>query len=394
MDMLLWYGLYLEFGCGQYWYWPSGFSCSMVKGGQRRSWMERSNRIAFGKIRAGQVETKLKDLLDREIRDLRISVTDRCNSRCTYCMPRDKYEWIDHHEILSFEEIVRIAGIFIRLGVTKIRLTGGEPLLRHDLCRLVEQLTALGSLQDLCLTTNGSLLVDQIESLAAAGLKRVNVSVDTLDPERYRQITRRDDLVRVLQGLRAAKQCGLSPVKINTVVQRGVNEEDILPLIEFSRDNGYAIRFIEYMDVGNANNWLSEKVVPKAEIFETIRKRFPIREKGRDGDNAPAVCYEYGDGNGHVGIIASVTEPFCRGCTRARLTADGKLVTCLFSDEGYDLKGLLRRNASDDEIRALVSSIWGRRTDKYSEERLQAMNSAEGYKAKHRRKIEMISLGG
>jgi GTP 3',8-cyclase len=340
------------------------------------------------------VEIVLKDLLGRAIKDFRISVTDRCNSRCTYCMPRDKYEWIDHHEILSFEEIVRIARLFLQFGVNKIRLTGGEPLLRHDLAKLVGNLTALDGLRDLCLTTNGSLLVDQIEGLAAAGLKRINVSVDTLDPEKYRQITQRDDLGRVLEGLRAAKKCGLSPVKINTVVQRGVNEEDILPLIEFSRNNGYAIRFIEYMDVGNSNNWVSEKVVPKQEILETIHKRFPIREKGRDGENAPAVCYGYDDGNGHVGIIASVTEPFCLGCTRARLTADGKLVTCLFSDEGHDLKGLLRHNAGDDEIRAFVSSVWSRRTDKYSDERLQAMNSAEGYTAKNRRKMEMISLGG
>jgi len=309
-------------------------------------------------------------------------------------MPRDKYEWIDHREILSFEEIVRIAGVFLWFGVTKIRLTGGEPLLRHDLWKLVEQLTALGRLKDLCLTTNGSLLVDQIESLAEAGLKRINVSIDTLDPEKHRRITRRDDLAKVLDGLHAAKKCGLSPVKLNTVVQRGINEEDILPLIEFSRNNGYAIRFIEYMDVGNANNWLSEKVVSKAEIIEKIRERFPIREKGREGNNAPAVCYDYGDGNGHVGVIASVTEPFCGGCTRERLTADGKLVTCLFSNEGHDLKGLLRSNASDDEIRTFVYSVWSRRTDRYSEERLQAMNSAEGYKARDRKKIEMISLGG
>lgn len=309
-------------------------------------------------------------------------------------MPRDKYEWIDHREVLSFEEIVRIARLFLQAGVNKIRLTGGEPLLRHDLSKLVEQLTTLDGLQDLCLTTNGSLLADQIEGLAAAGLKRINVSVDTLDPEKYQQITRRSDLDRVLEGLRAAKRCGLSPVKINTVVQRGVNEEDILPLIEFSLENGYAIRFIEYMDVGNANNWISEKVVPKEEILEIICRRFPIREKGRDGDNAPAVCYEHINGTGHVGIIASVTEPFCVGCTRARLTADGKLVTCLFSDEGHDLKSFLRGNADDDQIRGIIASIWSRRNDKYSEERLKAMNSVQGYKAKDRRKIEMISIGG
>lgn len=340
------------------------------------------------------MDTVLRDLLGRAIKDLRISITDRCNSRCTYCMPRDKYEWINHHEILSFEEIVRIARSFIQLGVNKIRLTGGEPLLRHDLLKLVKQLTMLVGLQDLCLTTNGSLLVDQVDGLAAAGLQRINVSIDTLDPDKHYQITRRDDLGKVLEGLCIAKRCGLSPIKINTVVQRGVNEEDILPLIEFSRNNGYAIRFIEYMDVGNSNNWVSEKVVPKEEILEKIHKHFPIREQGRDGENAPAVRYEYDDGTGHVGVIASVTEPFCMGCTRARLTADGKLVTCLFSNEGHDLKSLVRGNSSNDETLRFIASVWNRRSDRYSDERLLAMNSAEGYRAKSRKKIEMISIGG
>jgi GTP 3',8-cyclase len=340
------------------------------------------------------VDSALRDLLGRAIKDLRISVTDRCNCRCTYCMPLDKYEWINHREILTFEEISRIARLFLQLGVTKIRLTGGEPLLRRDLWKLVGQLTALGGLQDLCLTTNGTLLADQIDNLAAAGLKRINASIDTLDPEKFRRITRRDDLGKVLEGLRAARDCGLSPIKINAVIERGVNDGDILPLVEFSRNNGFAVRFIEYMDAGNSNSWLSEKVVSKKEILETIHARYPLREKGRDGENAPAVCYEYVDGAGNVGIIASVTEPFCMGCTRARLTADGKLVTCLFSDGGRDLKSLVRSNANDDEIRAFISSLWSQRTDRYSDERLQAMNSPEGYKAKSHRKIEMIKLGG
>jgi cyclic pyranopterin phosphate synthase len=340
------------------------------------------------------VDAALKDSLGRAIKDLRISVTDRCNCRCTYCMPLNKYKWIDHREILSFEEIARIARLFLQIGVKKIRLTGGEPLLRHDLFKLIAQLTALPGLEDLCLTTNGSLLADQIDDLAAAGLRRINVSVDALDPEKYRRITRRNDLSKVLEGLLAAKRLGLSPVKINAVIERDINDGDILPLIEFARSNGFAVRFIEYMDAGNSNNWVSEKVVPKKEILETIHARYPIREKGRDGENAPAVCYEFVDGGGHVGIIASVTEPFCNGCTRTRLTADGKLVTCLFSDGEHDLRSLVRSNANDEEILAFISSIWRNRSDRYSDERMEAMHSPEGYRAKSRRKIEMIRLGG
>lgn len=336
----------------------------------------------------------LRDTYNRPVRDLRISVTDRCNFRCTYCMPLDEYEWLEKSEILSFEEITRLARLFVALGVEKIRLTGGEPLARRDLETLIAQLSALEGAPELCLTTNGSLLAEKIAALKAAGLRRINVSVDSLRPDRFRQITKRGDLAKVLEGLFAAKSHGLHPIKINTVVERGVNDDEILDLVEFSRVHGFAIRFIEYMDVGNANNWKSEKMVPKKEILAAINAKFPLREVGRDKGSAPAVDYQFLDGTGDIGVIASVTEPFCSTCTRARLTADGKLVTCLFSHQGYDLKALVRRGATDAELLEVISTIWLGRRDRYSEERLAALRSPGGYDPRDRKKIEMISLGG
>jgi len=333
----------------------------------------------------------LTDVLNRAVKDLRISVTDRCNFRCTYCMPLDRYEWIDRKEILTFEEIARLAGLLVRLGVEKIRLTGGEPLLRQDLERLVAQLSQFG-LKDLCLTTNGSLLAEKASALAASGLRRINVSIDTLDPAKFQRITRRKDLPKILDGLFAARRSGLDPIKINSVVERGVNEDEIIPLVEFARANQFPIRFIEYMDVGNSNNWKSEKTVTKKEILDAIHAHCPIREIGRNDASAPSVEYQFTDGSGNIGVISSVTEPFCTGCTRARLTADGRLVTCLFSERGHDLKSMMRAGAGDEEILARISSIWTSRTDRYSEERLQALNSPDGYRP--RKKIEMISLGG
>jgi len=335
----------------------------------------------------------LGDSYKRPVKDLRISVTDRCNFRCTYCMPQDEYEWINKKEILTFEEITRLANLFVGLGVEKIRLTGGEPLVRKDLDQLVAKLSAIPRLEDLCLTTNGSLLAEQIEALKAAGLKRVNVSIDTLDSEKFKRMTKRGDLAKVLEGIFAAKKHGLKPIKLNAVVERGVNDDDIIPLVEFCREHGFAMRFIEYMDVGNANNWTSDKLVSKKEILEAIGARYPLREIGRDQGSAPSVDYEFVDGNGDIGVIASVTEPFCATCTRARLTADGKIVTCLFSHGGHDVKKLLRAGASDEELVNLISSIWSKRADRYSEERLQAMRSAN-YDPKSHKKIEMISLGG
>jgi len=336
----------------------------------------------------------LRDTYNRPIRDLRISVTDRCNFRCTYCMPLDEYEWLEKKEILSFEEITRLTNLFVHLGVEKIRLTGGEPLARRDLDKLVAKLSALPGPPDLCLTTNGSLLAEKVAALKAAGLRRINVSLDSLKPDRFRRITKRGDLARVLEGLFAAQSHGLQPIKINAVIERGVNDDEILDLVAFAREHGFAIRFIEYMDVGNANNWKSERMVSKKEILETINARFPLRKLGREKGSAPSVDYQFLDGSGDIGVIASVTEPFCSTCTRARLTADGKLVTCLFSQQGYDLKTLMRSGATDAELLEVLSAVWLQRKDRYSEERLAALHSPVGYDPTSHKKLEMISLGG
>ena len=335
----------------------------------------------------------LVDAYKRPIRDLRVSVTDRCNFRCTYCMPLDEYEWINKKEILTFEEITRLAILFVQLGVEKIRLTGGEPLVRQNLDRLVGKLSAIEGLKDLCLTTNGALLAEKVQALKQAGLQRINVSLDSLDRDKFRRMTKRGDLDKVLEGIFAAKNHGLHPIKLNAVIERGVNDDDILSLVEFSREHGFAMRFIEYMDVGNSNNWTSEKLVSKKEIIAKIHSRFPLREIGRAQGSAPSVDYEFVDGRGDIGVIASVTEPFCASCTRARITADGKIVTCLFSSVGHDIKAIVRSGASDDEILQLLSSIWMKRTDRYSLERLEALRTAS-YDPKSHRKIEMISLGG
>jgi GTP 3',8-cyclase len=335
----------------------------------------------------------VSDVYRRPLRDLRISVTDRCNFRCTYCMPLDEYEWINKREILSFEEIARIARLFVRAGVEKLRLTGGEPLVRQDVEKLVAELAAIEGLKDLCLTTNGSLLAEKAAGLKAAGLRRINVSIDTLDAEKFRRMTKRGDLAKVLDGLFAAQLRGLDPIKINAVVERGVNDDDIIELVAFAREHGFTMRFIEYMDVGNANDWTSKKLVPKKEIVEKIHARFPLKEIGRSQGSAPAVDYEFADGSGQVGVVASVTEPFCSTCNRARLTADGKLVTCLFSAAGHDLKARLRSGATDEELFEFIAGIWRRRDDRYSAERLEAMKSS-AYDPKTHKKIEMITLGG
>jgi cyclic pyranopterin phosphate synthase len=335
----------------------------------------------------------VRDVYNRPVKDLRISVTDRCNFRCTYCMPEDEYEWIDKRQILSFEEIARLARLFVQLGVQKIRLTGGEPLVRRDIELLVADLSRIEGLKDLCLTTNGSLLAEKVAALKAAGLRRINISLDTLDPDKFKRMTKRGDLEKVLEGLFAAKTHGLDPIKINAVVERGVNDDDVIDLVEFAREHGFAMRFIEYMDVGNANGWTSEKLVSKKEIIETIQARFPLKEVGRDQGSAPSVDYEFADGGGEIGVVASVTEPFCSTCNRARLTADGKLVTCLFSSIGHDLKARLRSGATDKEILELIAGVWSNRNDRYSAERLEALRDST-YDPKTRKKIEMITLGG
>jgi GTP 3',8-cyclase len=335
----------------------------------------------------------LMDTYNRPIKDLRISVTDRCNFRCTYCMPLDEYEWINKKEVLTFEEIERLTRLFVELGVDKVRLTGGEPLVRQDLPLLIEKLSAVNGLEDLCLTTNGALLAERVDALKRAGLRRVNISIDTLDADKFKRMTKRGDLNKVLEGIFAAKRSGLAPIKLNAVVERGVNDDDILPLVEFSRQHDFGMRFIEYMDVGNSNEWSSAKLVSKKEIIEKIHVRYPLREIGRDKGSAPSVDYEFVDGRGDLGVIASVTEPFCSSCTRIRITADGKIVTCLFSQLGHDVKSRLRGGASDTEISDFIANMWRARADRYSAQRLEALK-ASNYDPKSHRKIEMISLGG
>lgn len=335
----------------------------------------------------------LTDIYHRPIKDLRVSVTDRCNFRCTYCMPFDEYTWVDKKEILAFEEIARLVALFVRLGVEKIRLTGGEPLVRTGLEKLVSKLSSMSGLKDLCLTTNGSLLAEKVPALKAAGLQRINVSLDTLNPEKFKWITKRGSLAKVLEGLFTAKRYGLRPIKINAVIERDVNDGEIIDLVEFSRENGFPLRFIEYMDVGNANGWRLDKVVSKKEILEVINATLPLREAGRENASDPAVRYQFADGSGDIGVIASVTEPFCSGCTRARLTAEGKLVTCLFSQQGHDLKSLMRKGATDEQIMETIAAVWIKRADRFSDQRLEAMSSGEYRPAEHK-KLEMISLGG
>ena len=308
-------------------------------------------------------------------------------------MPLDEYKWIERQQVLSFEEIERLVRLFLDFGIEKVRLTGGEPLVRRDLHRLIARLAGVPDLSDISLTTNGALLAEQADALYTAGLRRINVSIDTLNKDRFTALTKRGNLDDVLSGLFAAKRVGMSPIKLNAVIIRGTNDDEILPLVEFARSNGFEMRFIEYMDVGNVNAWILEKTVTKKEILETVHARFPVREVGRAHGSAPAVDYEFIDGAGEIGIIGSVTEPFCSSCTRVRLTADGKLVTCLFAESGFDLKSLIRSGASDDEIRTQVAKIWSGRTDRYSDIRWQQVRSGT-YEARDHKKIEMITLGG
>ncbi len=334
------------------------------------------------------------DRYHRPLQDLRISVTDRCNFRCTYCMPLDHYDWISREQILSFEEIHRLVRIFASLEVSKLRITGGEPLLRNDLDALVAMLAGVDGIDDLCLTTNGSLLAASAESLKRAGLTRVTVSIDSLEPATFRKMAQRGSLADVLEGVEAARQAGLEPIKVNTVIERGVNEHELEGLLEYARARGYELRFIEFMDVGNVNEWSSSKLVTKTEILERVAALYPYEPVVARRGSAPSERYRFLDGAGTFGVIASVTEPFCGACTRARLTADGRLVTCLFSSGGHDLKSVLRDGASDDELKEMIAGIWRARTDRYSEERLVAISSAEGYRPESVRKLEMISLGG
>jgi GTP 3',8-cyclase len=328
------------------------------------------------------------DTFGRPLRDLRISVTDRCNFRCVYCMPKEIYgrdhRFLERRELLTFEEIARVAGVFVAAGVTKLRITGGEPLVRRDLERLVAMLADLDV--DLTLTTNASLLPQKAQLLADAGLRRITVSLDSLDDAQFRALNDVDFPVeRVLEGIDAATAAGL-PVKVNAVVKRGANDDQIVPMAAFFRDRGHTLRFIEYMDVGHTNGWRLDDVVPAKEIVARLDEAFGVEpvEAGYRGEVAQR--WRYRDGRGEVGVIASVTQPFCGDCTRARLSAEGKLFTCLFAVRGHDLRALLRGGATDPELDEALRGVWTGRTDRYSELRAQATADLP--------KVEMSYIGG
>ena len=337
---------------------------------------------------------EVRDSFGRPVRDLRVSVTDRCNFRCPYCMPAEiygeKYEFLPRAELLTFEEIARLTGIFVELGVTKIRLTGGEPLVRNGLEHLVSLLAQIDDVEDMTLTTNGYLLAQKARALKDAGLQRITVSLDSLDDEVFKVMNGRGYSVeRVLEGIREAEEAGLSPIKINAVVQKGVNDHTVADLARHFKGTGHIVRFIEYMDVGNLNGWKLDNVVPADEIAEKIDAEMPLEPIEPNYKGEVALRYRYVDGSGEIGIIASVTKPFCGDCTRARLSTDGKLYTCLFASHGTDLRGPMRDGASDDALRDLVTGVWQRREDRYSELRAQYTKREDQPK-----KIEMYQIGG
>jgi len=331
-----------------------------------------------------------RDRRGRALRDLRISVTDRCNFRCVYCMPKEvfgkDYQFLERREILTFEEIARLARLFRGLGVEKIRLTGGEPLVRRNIEQLVGMLARIPGL-DLTLTTNGSLLARKAHALKAAGLQRITVSLDSLDDAVFRRMNDVDfPATRVLEGIDAAAAAGLQPVKINMVVKRGENEASVLPMARYFRGSGHILRFIEYMDVGHTNGWRMDDVVTAREILAMIGAEFPLEPLDPHYTGEVAERWRYRDGSGEIGVIASVTHAFCRDCTRVRLSTEGRLYTCLFATSGHDLRAALRGGASDEEIREAVTGIWAKRDDRYSE-----IRSAETAKLE---KVEMSYIGG
>jgi cyclic pyranopterin phosphate synthase len=363
----------------------------------RFSVAERYGQIQVGRIAQtgtyhASVSEQPVDLLGRRLRDLRISVTDRCNFRCVYCMPREifgkDFQFLQRSALLTFEEIERVATAFASQGVEKLRLTGGEPLLRRDLERLVEKLVRIEGIRDVALTTNGALLAKKAQSLADAGLTRVTVSLDSLDNDTFQAV---NDVAfpveRVLEGIDAALAAGLAPVKVNMVVKRGLNDQDIVPMARFFRDRpGTILRFIEYMDVGTTNGWQLEDVVPASEIVELIGAEHPLGPIAPLYPGEVANRFRYLDGVGEIGVIASVTQPFCGGCTRARLSAEGSLYTCLFAAKGHDLRELIRNGATDAELRASIAGVWNRRGDRYSEIRTADTSPRE--------RVEMSHIGG
>ena len=342
---------------------------------------------------ASPIDT-LGDTLGRPLHDLRISVTDRCNFRCTYCMPAElfgeRYHFLPRAELLTYEEIARLTAIFVGLGVSKVRVTGGEPLVRQDVDTLVGMLHRTAGVEDLTLTTNGVLLPEQAERLKAAGLDRVTVSLDSLDPEVFGEMNGRGTRPEaVLAGIDAAERAGLRPIKVNTVVERGVNDHTVVDIARHFKGTGHIVRFIEYMDVGNLNGWKRERVVASSELASMIDAVFPIEPLEPSYRGEVAERWRYRDGSGEIGFISSVTQPFCGDCMRVRLSPEGRVYTCLFASLGHDLKAPLRAGASDDELRERIAAIWRVRDDRYSEQR--AALSAAG-DARH--KIEMFQIGG
>ncbi|MBK9251196.1 MAG: GTP 3',8-cyclase MoaA [Proteobacteria bacterium] len=335
-----------------------------------------------------------EDKLGRPLHDLRISVMDRCNFRCPYCMPREQfhenYRFLKPAERLSFEEILRLTRLFVPLGVRKLRITGGEPLLRVNLADLVADLNSIPGVEDIALTTNGVLLAKHASELKAAGLARVTVSLDSLDQDVFAKMNGGFGRVsEVLDGIDHALTAGLGPVKINAVIQRGVNEGSVLPLVERFRGTGITVRFIEYMDVGNRNDWREQLVVPSKDLQAMIHERWPIRPVKADYTGEVARRYAFEDGQGEVGFISSVTQPFCGACTRARLSSDGSFYTCLFAQSGTDLRGPLRAGVDDAELGRLIRGTWSNRTDRYSEQRMLLRAAAKGTP-----KVEMNYIGG
>ncbi len=332
----------------------------------------------------------LVDTLNRPLRDLRISVTDRCNFRCVYCMPKEvfgsNYKFLLHEQILRYEEITRLARIFVSHGVRKIRLTGGEPLVRKDFPDLIAMLAEIPDL-DLTMTTNGSLLPRFAKQLKDAGLKRVTVSLDSLDNEIFKSMNDVDFPVeKVIEGMDAAADAGLTPIKVNMVVKRGVNESSILPMARFFREKGYILRFIEFMDVGSTNGWRMDDVVSAKEIISSINAEMPVEPANPNYRGEVAERWRYKDGGGEIGVIASVTQAFCRDCNRARLSAEGKLYTCLFAIKGHDFRDLLRGGASNEKISEMIAKVWGKRADRYSEIRSENTIPLP--------KVEMSHIGG
>ncbi|MFD2208659.1 GTP 3',8-cyclase MoaA [Virgibacillus halophilus] len=335
--------------------------------------------------------TPVRDHFGRLLKDLRISVIDKCNFRCTYCMPKEifghDYPFLPESELLSFEEIVRLARQFAALGVTKIRITGGEPLLRKDLHELIEELYQIDGIKDIALTTNAVLLPKQAKKLKAAGLQRVNISLDGIEDEVFKQINGRGVGVQpVLKGIEAAIAAGLK-VKLNMVVKKGMNESQILPMARYFKDKDVILRYIEFMDVGNHNGWDMKNVISKQEIINKIHTEMPVEAVEPNYEGEVASRFRYLDGIGEVGVISSVTDSFCSSCTRIRLSADGKLYTCLFASGGYDIKSKLREGCDDRQLRYDLARLWGRRKDRYSDERAESGKS-------NRKKIEMSYIGG